>query len=77
MIKFLIFILLTVGVILSLIYVGQIIFNIGNKPNTNFNSLGELKSEVNDTTTKLKETKEKVETVSKEIDEMKENLKNS
>jgi peptidoglycan hydrolase CwlO-like protein len=75
--KFLIFILLTVGVILALIYVSQLILNMGSKNNSTPNSLSELKTEVNETTTKLKETKEKVETVGKEINDMKENLKNS
>jgi sensor histidine kinase regulating citrate/malate metabolism len=75
MIKLLIFILLTLGVILTLIYVAQLIF--GSNEKSSKNSLSDLKLEVDETTTKYKETKEKVETVGKEVDDMKENLKNS
>jgi uncharacterized protein YpmS len=75
MVKLLIFILLTLGVILTLIYVAQLIFGSNEKPTKS--SLSDLKLEVDETTTKYKETKEKVETVGKEVDDMKENLKNS
>jgi sensor histidine kinase regulating citrate/malate metabolism len=75
MMKFVIIVLLFVAVIVALIYVAQLIFGSNEKPTKS--SLSDLKLEVDETTTKYKETKEKVETVGKEVDDMKENLKNS
>jgi septal ring factor EnvC (AmiA/AmiB activator) len=77
MIKFLIFVLLAIGVISALIYVGQLIFGGDTKTKTTTSTLKDLKLEVDETATKFKETKEKVETVGKEINDMKENLENS
>ena len=73
--KFLIIVLLILGVILTLIYVAQLIF--GDNEKHPKSSVSDLQLEVDETTTKYKETKEKVETVGKEVDDMKENLKNS
>jgi peptidoglycan hydrolase CwlO-like protein len=79
MVKFLIFILLGVGVIVALLYIGQILFNksTDTNPTTKNSTLEDLKSEVNETASKFKETKSKVESVSKEINDIKENLQNS
>jgi len=72
--KFVIIVLLIVGVISALVYIGQLIFGQKKTPNT---TLSGLKTEVEETVSKVKETKEKVKDINQEVDEINETLKNS
>jgi peptidoglycan hydrolase CwlO-like protein len=72
--KFVIVVLLFVGVIAALVYVSQLIFGLKKNPT---GTLSDLKSEVVETVSKVKETKEKVNNINQEVDEINETLKNS
>jgi peptidoglycan hydrolase CwlO-like protein len=74
MVKFIIMVLLIIGLISALIYVGQAIFKNQTKDKKPTGPLSDLKLEVEENVSRIKRTKEKVTEVRKEVDEIQDNL---
>jgi hypothetical protein len=74
MVKFVIMILLVIGVISALIYVSQLIFKSQMNNEKPTGPLSDLKLEVEENVGRIKRTKEKVTEVRKEVDDIEDKL---